>query len=171
MMDITIKKTWHYEIQLGSKNDRGLLLTLKDKKHTNFIGNGINIIYIYQLVDSDIHYPNGKGKIIYIGEACKFKNPTGLRFSQHISSNANSGKNRNGNYTLNKYYWSGEKIAIDILDIGDVESEERKKIEKMFIDCHIKIYGSTPIAQGSSGKLITYINNLDTSDIIEFFDN
>lgn len=164
-----IKEKFHYEIQLNTDNDRSVLLTLKDENHPNYIGKGINVIYIYSLVDSSIQYPNKEGKILYIGETCKEVNPTGLRFYQHISSKSNEGRNKNGNYTLNRYYWSGFKIAIDIFDIGNVKQERRKKIERYLIDSHLKIYGALPIAQGASGSLVSEISNIDESKAKEFF--
>lgn len=164
-----IKEKCHYEIQLNTDNDRNVLLTLKDENHPNYIGKGVNIIYIYSFVDSSIPYPNKEGKILYIGEACKKADPTGLRFYQHISSKPNEGRNANGNYALNRYYWSGFKIAIDIFDIGDVTKERRKKIERYLIDSHVKIYGALPIAQGTSGVLVSEISCIDESKAEEFF--
>lgn len=117
------------------------------------------MLFIYSLVDNFIQYPNKKGSILYIGEACKYKEPTGLRFTQHISSSPNKDRNRNGNYTLHKYYWSGSKIAIDIFDLGSISRKQRKKFEKILIHSHVKIYGALPIAQGTSGLLVSYINS------------
>lgn len=161
---------YHYEIQLGKVNNRDLLLTLKDKNHPNYIGQRVNVIYIYKLVDSDIQYPNKKGKVIYIGEACKKKEPTGLRFSQHIASKQKGGRGGNINYTLHTYYWNGTKMAIDIFEVGKVTDIERKKIEKDLIDAHIKIYGAAPIAQGTSGVLVDDIDNVDESNADNYFD-
>lgn len=163
-----IKKKFHYEIQLNTVNDRNLLLTLKDKSHINYIGKGVNVIYIYSLVDSYIPYPNKEGKVLYIGEACKKSSPTGLRFYQHISSKHNEGRNRNGNYTLHKYYWNGFKIAVDIFDVGEVSDKGRKEIERELIESHVKIYGAQPIAQGSSGLLVSEIESVDEIKIEEF---
>ena len=160
---------YHYEIQLGAENDRSLLLNLKDKNHLNYIGKGVNIIYIYRLVDSDIQYPNKEGKIIYIGEACKKKDPTGLRFSQHIASKKKGGRGGNINYTLHTYYWNGTKLAIDIFEVGNVTDSQRKKIEEELIDAHIKIYGAPPVAQGTSGILVDYIDNVDESKANDYF--
>lgn len=151
----------HYEIQLGTSNDRDLLLTLKDKNHKNYIGEKTSVIYVYSLVDSDIQYPNKSGKVLYIGETCKKANPTGLRFSQHIQSNDKGGRGGTINYTLHRYYWNGAKLSLDIFEVGDVTDLERKKIESDLIHSHIKIYGSLPIAQGTSGILVDDIDNFD----------
>ncbi len=164
-----VKERFHYEIQLNTDSDRSVLLTLKDANHNNYIGKGVNVIYIYSLVDSSISYPNKEGKILYIGETCKEANPTGLRFYQHISSKPNEGRNCNGNYTLHKYYWNGFKVAVDIFDIGTVSSEKRKEIERDIIEAHVKIYGALPIAQGTSGLLVSEISDVDESKVEEFF--
>ncbi|EQK42286.1 hypothetical protein C672_1228 [[Clostridium] bifermentans ATCC 638] len=163
-----IKKKFHYEKKLNTKNDRKLLLTLKDKKSPNYIGKGVNVIYVYSLIETHIPYPNKIGKVLYIGEACKKANPTGLRFSQHILGKSNEGRSRNVNYTVHKYYWNGAKIAIDIFDIGDVSKEHRKDIERNLINSHIKIYGAPPIAQGTSGVLVEEIRNIDESEANEY---
>lgn len=164
-----IKKFFHYEIQLNTDSDRKVLLTLKEKNHPNFLGKGVNVIDIYSLVGSYIPYPNKEGKILYIGEACKVANPTGMRFYQHISPKPHEGKNRNVNYTLHRYYWNGFKISVDIFDIGDVSNKIRKDIERELISTHVKIYGALPIAQGTSGLLVSEISNIDESKVEEFF--
>ena len=163
-----IKEKFHYEIQLNTENDRNLLLTLKDINHDNYIGKGVNVIYIYSLVDRFVSYPNKDGNILYIGEACRHADETGVRFSQHISSKPNEGRNRNVNYTLHKYYWNGFKIAVDIFDIGDISDKRRKEIEGELIDCHTKIYGAQPIAQGSTGLLVSEIEGVDESKLEEY---
>lgn len=164
-----VKEKFHYEIQLNTDSDRSVLLTLKDKKHVNYIGKGVNVIYMYSLVDSSIPYPNKEGKILYIGETCKDANPIGLRFYQHIASKPNEGRNCNGNYTLHKYYWNGFKIAVDIFDVGDILPERRKEIERDLIEAHVKIYGALPIAQGTSGLLVSKISDVDENKAKEFF--
>lgn len=159
---------YHYEIQLNTPCDRNLLLTLKDKNHVNYIGKNVNVIYIYSLVESEIQYPNKEGKVLYIGEACKKKDATGLRFSQHIASTQNGGRGANINYSLNKYYWNGIRIAIDIYEIKKATDKERKQIEKYLINSHIKIYGALPIAQGTSGILVDDIDNIDETEAIKY---
>jgi hypothetical protein len=160
---------YHYEIQLNTLFNRDLLLTLKDKTHKNYIGNNISIIYIYKLVDFEINYPNKKGKVLYIGEACKKKDPTGLRFSQHIASKQYGGRGANINYTLHNYYWNGVKMSIDIYKTGNMTDKERKEIEQYLINSHIKIYGTLPIAQGTSGILVDNIDNIDEIEAQKFF--
>lgn len=125
-----IKDKYHYEIQLNTNSDRRVLLTLKDDKYINYIGKGINVIYIYSFVDLSISYPNKEGKILYIGEAFKNANPTGMRFYQHILSKLDEGKNVNVNYSLYKYYWNGFKMAVEIFDIGDVSKEKKRRNRK-----------------------------------------
>lgn len=164
-----VKEKYHYEIQLNTDNDVNLLSTLKDEKHVNYIDKGVNVIYIYSLVDSSIPYPNKEGKMLYIGESCKCANPTGLRFSQHITSKSDEGKNANINYALHRYYWNGFKIAVDIFDIGDDLKERRKEIERDLIESHVKIYGALPIAQGASGLLVSSMSRVDESKAEEFF--
>lgn len=160
---------YHYEFQYKTNNDRKILENLKDKTNKNYIRPSVNVIYIYSLVDSDIPYPNENGKVLYIGESCKHKQPTGLRFSQHIASNEHGGRGGNINYTLHRYYWNGVKLSLDIYDIGSVTNKQRKKIEKELIDAHIKIYGAPPIAQGTSGVLVDDIDNVDESKAQGYF--
>lgn len=166
-----IKDKYHYDIQLNTNSDRRVLLTLKDDKHINYIGKGVNVIYIYSLVDLSIPYPNKEGKILYIGEACKNANPTGMRFYQHISSKPDEGKNSNVNYALHKYYWNGFKMVVDIFDIGDISKEKRREIERELIESHVKIYGALPVAQGSSGLLVSSIGGVDERKSRVFLDN
>lgn len=63
-----MSKKYHYEFQLGTTNDRSVLENLKNKNHPIYIKESKNVVYIYSLVDSDIPYPNKKGKVIYILE-------------------------------------------------------------------------------------------------------
>lgn len=161
---------YHYEFQLNTKDDRKLLMKLKDREcHDCYISENVSVVYIYSLVDSYIKYPNKKGKILYIGEACKHRNPTGLRFSQHIASKRNGAKGKSINYTLHKYYWNGFRMALDIIYMGNVTREERKQKEKDLIYSHIKKYGALPIAQGTSGILVDDIDKFDETKADEYF--
>lgn len=154
-------KHYRYEIQLNTENDRGLLLTLKNKKHKNYINKDANLIYLYSLVDSTIPYPNKEGKILYIGEACRHTVSSGYRFSQHIESKRSGGRGRNVNYTLHQYYWNGIKLRVDIFDIGEATDTERLNLESYLIKSHLKIWGALPMAQGSSGILVADMDCID----------
>ncbi|WP_291570849.1 hypothetical protein [Clostridium sp. UBA4548] len=162
-------------IELNSCNDRDSLLSLGKKnikKVANpfYIGPNLNVIYIYSLVDITIPYPKKNGKVLYIGEA-KRADATGKRFSQHISNSSSTGSNNNGNYCLNCYYWGGYKLNLKIYDIGNITKSQRKDYESFLIKCHVKKYGSTPIAQGTSGKhyRVSHINELDETEINSIF--
>ncbi|WP_346889169.1 hypothetical protein [Clostridium sp. UBA1056] len=160
---------YHYEFQYKTDNNRNILEKLKDRTDSSYIAPSVNVIYIYSLVDSKIPYPNKEGKVLYIGESCKHKQPTGLRFSQHIASSEYGTRGRNINYTLHKYYWNGIKLSLDIYDVGDVTNDERKAIERDLINAHIKIYGAPPIAQGTSGVLVDNIDNVDEIKAQSYF--
>lgn len=154
------------DIQKGSSIDRDILITLSNKRNTNYIGANINVIYIYSLVDTKIPYPKMNGNILYIGEACR-KDSTGIRFSQHISSKEFEGMNSNVNYSLHSYYWLGYKINLKIYDIGQVDTSERKNFEKQLITSHVKKYGATPLSQGTSSYKISEVNSLNISEVNE----
>lgn len=165
-----MKLLFDKNIQKYSEIDRGLLLSLGKKKikkvpNPYHIGSNVNVIYIYSLVDSDIPYPKKRGKILYIGEARR-ADATGIRFSQHISHDEFEGLNSNVNYSLNSYYWNGCKINLRIYDIGNITDSQRRDYESFLIKCHVKKYGSTPIAQGTSGAnyKVTHINELDDTE-------
>lgn len=162
-------KKYHYEFKLGTTEDRSVLENLKNKNHSSYIKQSINVVYVYSLVDSDIPYPNKKGRVVYIGESCKHSQPTGLRFSQHIASSEFGARGRNINYTLHKYYWNGVKLSLDIYDVDNVTKDERKAIERDLINAHIKIYGAPPIAQGTSGLLVDDIDNVDETKAQGYF--
>lgn len=154
-------------IQKNSQLNRDTLLSLGKQTingipNPNYIGSNVNVIYIYSIVDVDIPYPKNTGKTLYIGEA-KRADSTGIRFSQHISYSELQGLNSNVNYTLNIYYWQGHTINLKIYDIGDVTDSERTDYESLLIKCHVKKYGATPIAQGTSGYKVSDINNIDLS--------
>lgn len=145
--------------------DRSYLFTYKEKEHSNYIDFNTSIVYIYKLVDRYINYPIRDGNVIYIGESCKKKNPTGLRFSQHISFDPHKGATAPVNYTVHKYYWQGYKIQLDIYIVDD---SDRENIESELIDYHIKKYGSMPIGQGSSGKKVNDIESIDENKFDKF---
>lgn len=155
-----MKKIIDKVIQLGTANDIKILYELKNR-----IGKGISVVYVYKLVDIEIEYPNKKGKVLYIGEACSKSNPTGDRFRQHISNSKNSGKDSNVNYTINTYYWKGIKIQLEIFEVKD---SDRLSIESNLIDTHIKVYGAKPIAQGSTGKKISDMNDFNEKEYSKY---
>lgn len=164
-IDFSTLQTKSCIFQKDTDMNRAYLFTYKDSSDSNYIDCNTSVVYIYKLVDRYINYPIRDGRVIYIGEACKKKNPTGLRFSQHISFNASIGATGPVNYTVHKYYWEGYKIQ---LDIYIVDEKDRKDIEIELIDYHIKKYGSTPIGQGSSGKKVTYIESIDENKFDKF---
>ncbi len=149
-------------IQKDSDTDRNTLLSLSKEDSPNYIGSNINVVYIYSLVESEIPYPQKSGNTLYIGEANRATS-TGLRFPQHISHKKDIGSNSNVNYCLNSYYWNGNKINLKIYDLGPMTNKERKEYESFLIKCHVKKYGATPIAQGSSGYKISETNKIDLS--------
>ena len=123
------------------------------------------------MVNSAISYPNKEGKILYIGEACRHTVSSGYRFSQHIESKKNGGRGRNVNYTLHQYYWNGYKLRVDIFDIGEATDSQRLKLESYLIKSHLKIWGALPMAQGTSGILVSDIDQVDIKSFTENFNN
>jgi len=122
------------------------------------------------LVSENINYPKEKGNIVYIGESCKEKEPTGKRFSEHISTRIDKGGNLNSIFSLSHYYWNNKKLKLDIYLLN--KKENRKKIEIDLLKQHVKKYASLPIGQGTTGKNYTVTNieefqiNSDYKDII-----
>lgn len=151
MVDITIEKE--------TQNDRQQLLDLNN--HIN-LGKGVEVVYIYSLVDEDINYPLQSGKVLYIGEAMRKKENTGKRF-QHIALSSTKGNNYISNYTLTQYYHLGKKMNLKIYKV----ISQRKKIEQHLLSTHLNKYGSKPIANGSTGKKCTsdYIVNLKAQSL------
>jgi len=141
-------------IQKNGNTNRQFLLDLKKNKA---FGKNVNVVYIYYLVGETINYPNKSGSVIYIGEAGRSSEPTGVRFSQHISTSENKGGDTGTIYCLSRYYWLGKTIKLKIFT---VESEtKRKNLERSFLIEHVKKYGALPICQGTTGE------NYQTSDI------
>jgi len=139
-------------IQKGSTCNRKTLLDLKNNEK---LGDNVDVIYIYSLKGEEVEYPQEGCKIIYIGEAGR-KEKTGTRFSQHISTDENTGNDTGTNYTLSHYYWSGKKLYLQIFILDTKNnSSYRKSIESQLLKAHLKKYGSLPIAQGASGKNYT----------------
>jgi len=67
-------------------------------------------------------------------------------------------------YALSRYYWSGKKIRIRIYLVNN--EEERKAMERRLLRSHVKIYGSLPICQGTTGSsyTTTSLEELDVSN-------
>jgi len=140
-----------------------LLELTKDEK----LSEKVETIYIYSIKNKIINYPLKDGQILYIGEAYRKKEPTGKRFSQHISVEKNKGADNGSNYALSMYYWNNNEIILSIYIMED--GENRKNLELILLKSHMKKYGSLPIAQGSTGENYTIksINNT-TEDYYEF---
>lgn len=139
-------------IQEGSPTDRQYLV---DRVRDPSLNKNANVVYIYALQDETVNYPNKPGHVIYIGEAGRSKEPTGKRFGQHISTAADTGGDSGTIYALSRYYWLGKRIRLQILLVES--REERKKLERLLLNSHVKEYGALPICQGTTG------NNYKTS--------
>jgi hypothetical protein len=150
--------------QNNTDSDKQLLNSLKDKPELN---QNIKVIYIYSLFDDEINYPKKIGNIIYIGESCKKTEPTGKRFSEHISTTRDKGGDFNSNYTLSYYYWNNKKLKLDIYLLD--EKDDRKEIEMNLLKYHVQKYGSLPIGQGTTGKnyTVSHIKDFKIKDNLE----
>ena len=142
-------------IQRGSDTDRQFLLDLRSDDR---LGAGVNVVYIYYLENEAITYPNETGKIIYVGEAGRPSEATGIRFCQHTSTAINSGGDSGTIYCLSNYYWMGKSIKLKVFIVNS--KEERKRIEREFLLAHVKKFGALPICQGTTGQ------NYKTSNIV-----
>ena len=128
----------------NTDSNRKVLLELsRDKK----LSKNVEIVYVYSIKNKIINYPLQNGQILYIGEACRETEPTGKRFSQHISTKKDKGADNGSNYTLSMYYWNNNEIILRIYFIE--EKESRKDIETQLLKLHMKKHSSLPIAQGS----------------------
>ncbi len=153
-------------IQKGTSKNRKELLELQNH---SLLSDGVDLVYIYYLMEEEISYPNKNGSIIYIGEAGRKKEATGKRFSQHISSEQNKGGDTGTNYTLSRYYWLGKKIKLRIFLLDSKNNSIlRKSIEKQLLQAHLKIFGALPIAQGASGSnyKVSQIEEIKFPDVI-----
>lgn len=146
-------------IQKESDYDRDKLSEL-----TNMINKNIKVVYIYSLEEEEINYPKKNGNIIYIGEAYREAEPTGKRFTQHISTAYDKGGDNGSNYTISMYYWNGKKLRLKIYKLSNNDNTKDK--EKELIKCHVKEYGATPIGQGATGANYT-IDNLSTNNFVD----
>ncbi len=104
----------------------------------------VSVVYMYYLKSGTIQYPSMVGCTLYIGEAQRISEPTGVRFRQHISPSAFSGADMGNNLALSQYFHQGHSIGLKIYSTGN-----RKDDERNLIYAHIKQYGSAPICQAN----------------------
>ena len=146
-------------IQDKSNYDRSNL-----KELISILDEYTKVVYIYSLEEEEINYPKKNGNIIYIGEAYREAEPTGKRFTQHISTAYNKGGDNGSNYTISMYYWNGKKLRLKIYELSNNDNTKDK--EKELIKCHVKEYGAKPIGQGATGANYT-IDNLSANNFVD----
>ena len=146
-------------IQDKSNYDRSNL-----KELISILDEYTKVVYIYSLEEEEINYPKKNGNIIYIGEAYRKAEPTGKRFTQHISTAYDKGGDNGSNYTISMYYWNGKKLRLKIYKLSNNDNTKDK--EEELIKCHVKEYGATPIGQGATGANYT-IDNLSTNNFVD----
>lgn len=147
--------------QHGSDSDKAVLSTLLT--HADLVA-GAHCVYVYSLVDSKIMYPNKAGSVIYIGEACRAKEPSGKRFTGHISKSLTEGNNYTTNHSLTVYYYAEHKLRLQVYRLDACKTEaDRKSKERKLITAHVKLFGAQPIGQGTTGSNYTpkAISNLE----------
>jgi hypothetical protein len=133
-------------IQNESTDNRDILLKLaKNSK----LGKNTNVVYIYSLVGDSVNYPIKSGNVIYIGEAGRASEPTGKRFGQHISTKEDTGGDLGAIYALSRYYWLGKTIRLQVFLVES--KDDRKTLERDLLNAHVKMYGSLPMCQGTTG--------------------
>lgn len=145
--------------------DRDFLVGLRSN---NRLGKNIGIVYVYSLVgDELINYPMKRGNIVYIGQAKRKTEPTGIRFGQHISIEACRGGDTGINYTLTRYYWKGLALRLRIF-----QRENCKETENDLLMWHMINFGAYPIAQGAGGITVNrasqFVAQKDTKKILEY---
>ncbi|WP_306544307.1 hypothetical protein [Malikia spinosa] len=128
-------------ICLSKISNREQLSALKLHKS---LGVGVNVVYVYFLVNKIFPYPKGNSNILYIGEAMRESEPTGVRFRQHITPSNFEGSDMGNNFILSQYFHANWVIGLSIFGTN----EERKDRERDLIYAHISLYGAPPIAQG-----------------------
>ena len=117
---------------------------LANLKNRTELGTGVNVVYVYFLSEKLFPYPKGNSNILYIGEAMRDSEATGVRFRQHITPSATVGADMGNNFTLSQYFHAGWKIGLSIFETD----HDRLKHERDLIYAHIDRYGAPPIAQG-----------------------
>jgi len=123
-------------------DDRHCLLDLKKEP---VLGKGIAIVYVYFLIKEFISYPKEKSNILYIGEALRHKEPTGVRLGQHITHKKEEGSDTGSNLVLSQYFYEDWHLGLAIFS---TTPKARKRDERNLIYAHISLYGAPPIAQG-----------------------
>ena len=122
-------------------------------------GSAFSLVYIYYYKNKKFKYPCGKSNVLYIGHT------VGQRKGSKISASfrfmhLKDGKDYNQNITLSKIYQLGKKIGLDIIEINDCASTE-KKYRYEFLNR----FGALPIADGaaySKNKAAVLVESVDT---------
>jgi hypothetical protein len=133
------------EFQINKEIDRQYMLNLR---RSPLLGMGVEVVYIYSLVNDRINYPIKEGTVLYIGEAKRNNEPTGVRF-QHIAKSKIEGANSVNNYTLTQYYYEGYKMKIQIYKVP--KNIDRYLLENLLLTLNLYEFGARPMAQGSTG--------------------
>ena len=128
-------------LELSPINNRQELLNLRSNE---LLGRGTAVNYIYFLFQKTIQYPRGNSSILYVGEAMRESENTGIRFVQHIANARKSGADSGNNLILTQYFHNKWKLGLKIFEADD----NRKLIEREMIYWHIDKFGAPPIAQG-----------------------
>lgn len=132
------------------------------------LGIGVHVVYIYFLRKKLISYPKAGSNVLYIGEAMRQFEPTGVRFRQHITPSGCKGADTGSNFVLSQYFHAGWEIGLCIFRAD----EGRVELERDLIYAHISLYGSPPIAQGkiphdSDGRnRVTHISSFIKSRVL-----
>jgi hypothetical protein len=129
------------------------------------LGVRANVVYVYFLFDKLFPYPKGNSNVLYIGEAMRETEPTGVRFRQHITPSACNGADTGSNFVLSQYFHAGWEIGLSVFSTN----EERTDRERDLIYAHISLYGAPPIAQGKIPHDSNGRNR--TTHIAAFIDN
>lgn len=132
-------------IQKGTKFDRKYILSLA-RKYKN--SNASRYVYIWNLVDGIINYPEQEGQIIYIGQSSAKK--VFDRLTHEIAKENDKGNDQCSNYTLTLLYHKGVPLKLCVYFVTNNTSPEI--VESSLHLWHIKRYGSLPIASGASTK-------------------
>ncbi|MBB3696559.1 HNH endonuclease [Flammeovirga yaeyamensis] len=128
-------------IEINPIEDRQELL---DLRRSEKLGCSISVNYIYFLTEEFITYPSGQSAILYIGEAMRKSENTGVRFVQHITPKKETGSDSGNNLILSHFFHNNWKIGLVVFE----SNQSRKLIEREMIYWHIQQFGAPPIAQG-----------------------
>ncbi len=106
-----------------------------------------NILYIYEIIERHVNYPNKDGSIIYIGET----EAEQKRFYHIISEKGmDNAHETQSNYSISSYYHNGYKIKLTIFTLDS--NSKRDLLEKILTSTHVKEYGALPICSGGGGN-------------------